>query len=245
MNKLRFFCEVCVFSFFLFNVGVPVSVSGKPAPSSNADANVSPKKQPKGDLVKTNGATGINKKDAVAASVTAGAPAANGSANSTETLVKDSKKLKESTSKNINNNSIAKTEPTKQTSLGKKNPASSNANGTENTLKSKSSSAKKTSPLDGTATVNTDSDDDHFPSSWSVENENTEDTPENFASMQNQTNDKKEGALNDAKLLLYGGIVLVVFSVLGTAFFTIFLIKKNRRKSKSSFDLYKDDEWGQ
>lgn len=78
------------------------------------------------------------------------------------------------------------------------------------------------------------------PSTWSIESskKDEEEPQENFAAMQQTSNNQ----YNDAKWLLYGGIGLAVFSVLGVTFFILFLVKRNKRCNKRKEDYY-NEEW--
>lgn len=237
MNKLKFFCGFCVSSFFLFSTGISVGVSGKPAPSGTGTAI--PTKNSKEDANKSGKVNSTNQKSTVTASITAGSPAADGSSSS-DALTKDSKKSKENPSEDSGNKNAVMLDPSKQASSSKKKNTSGSSKGAESTSKNKYVNTKKPH-LDETAAVNAGAEnEDHAPSSWSVESDKSEDTPDDFTSMQQQPDGKKE-ALDDAKWLLYGGIGLVVFSILGMAFFVIFLIKKKR--SKNSFGIYGNEEW--
>ena len=144
-----------------------------------------------------------------------------------ESESKSGKTQKGVTKKAVNE---AKTENQKKSSLGKAKASSSG-------------SLKKSGS--GTKAANLEENKDDFlyetPSAWSIENskKDEEDSPENFAAMQKTDNNN---AYNDAKWLLYVGIGLAAFSILGLAFFILFLIKR-RRKSRRMQNSSYDGEW--
>lgn len=72
-------------------------------------------------------------------------------------------------------------------------------------------------------------DESTAPESWSVENKAEEPVSSegNFSAIQNSSTEDK--SLDKAKWLFYSGIGLIVFSLIGLAFFTLFLVRNNRK----------------
>ena len=87
-------------------------------------------------------------------------------------------------------------------------------------------------------------DEGTAPESWSVENKTEEPVSNegNFSAIQNSSTEDK--SLDKAKWLFYSGIGLIVFSLIGLAFFALFLVRNNRKlHSGVESDPDEDDDY--
>ena len=232
MNKLKLYSLgfVCLFSFFGTRnfVLAEKAIDIKNSASSNASLQKTESNVKNKVMADVSGKVSSSKNTASnAANTTSGNASIGNVSSSNGSESKSSKKLKIRDENPKKNSSEIKEENYKKQDPSKVKNVSSKSAGKANSKK-----------------VNLDETENkaiyETPSTWSIESskKDGEEPQENFAAMQQTSNSQ----YNDAKWLLYGGIGLAVFSVLGVTFFVLFLVKRNKRCNKRKEDYY-NEEW--
>ncbi len=229
MNKSKLYSLgfVCLFPFF----GVRNFILAEKVSDVKNDISINTSLQKTNVKNKTTADTSVkvnNSKCTVDNAVNTTMPGNSSVGNSGSSESKSSKKLKiQNEGPKKNNNEIKEENYKKQDPSKVKNFSSKSANKVGSKKANLDETEKK-------AIYET-------PSAWSIESskkDGEEEIQENFAATQQTSNNQ----YNDAKWLLYGGIGLAVFSVLGATFFILFLVKRNRRYKKKK-ENYHNEEW--
>ena len=233
---LRFFvCSSFVFGAVAANVFLPVSAKSSnlgPAPTASSTER-------KGLAAKNSGQgskdTSRNIKNNISSDASSNEKGDQSKAVSTSITDPDqsgkSSKVKNSgtadqNSKNSGKDSLG---PSAKSSVSESNSGTKKS-AQKNGLKVKPSSPSKGSLKSGTKTGEAKlEDEDTAPESWSVENKAEEPASSegNFSAIQNGSAEDKSS--DKAKRVFCIGVGLIVFSIIGLAFFTFFLFKNNRR----------------
>jgi|GEM_PF-6750803 len=245
---LRFFvCSSFVFGAVAANVFLPASAKSSnlgPAPAASSI-------EKKGSSAKNSGSgskdTNRNTKNSTSSDASSNGKGDQSKAASTNITDPDqsgkSSKVKESgtidqNGKNNGKDSLGTS--AKNSAPGSKSGVNKSAQ--KNGLKVKPSNTSKGALKAGTKTGEAKlEDEDAAPESWSVENRAEEPVSSegNFSAIQNSSAEDKSS--DNSKWLFYSGVGLIVFSIIGLAFFTLFLFKNNR-KLRSNVDSGPDED---
>lgn len=234
---LRFFaCLSLTFTSLVVNTFLPVS-----AKSSNlGPAPVASNTEKKGSANKNSGAVsksvGQNAKNNTGVDVSSKVKVeqSKGASVGTTSMGQESKSENTKNSGNADQNSKNKKVDSRDLSVKNSAPESKSVAkkaAPKNGSKVRSNSSNKGSLNTGAKTGEAKLEDENTaPESWSVENKAEEEpvsSEGNFSAIQNSSTEDKSS--NKAKWLFYSGVGLILFSLIGLAFFALLLVRNNRR----------------